>query len=169
MDRRGGVQLRHELVGDDVQHLLQLGHILLGEALLHPAEHRVQIALADVVVVDILLGHRQVVLPLVVGGLLLGDIALLDQTVDLIGCVGGRDVEKAGKLIDGGMAQGIDDLHAEGLHRGEAGLPVLEAGEHRAVEVKLEFRIHAVKGFVQHDMSPVCAPVDRKLRACGST
>ena len=50
------VQLGHQLAADDGQHLFQLLHVLFGEALVHPLDHRAQVGVADVVVVDILLG-----------------------------------------------------------------------------------------------------------------
>ena len=50
----GGVfhrALRHQLVGDDVEHPLQLGHLLRGEARLNPAHDLGEVLVADVVVV----------------------------------------------------------------------------------------------------------------------
>ena len=52
--------------------------------------HRAQIAVADVVVVNVLLGDHQMVLPLVLLRLFLAHIAFLDQIVDLICGVGGE-------------------------------------------------------------------------------
>lgn len=91
---RGEGNLRHQLVADNGQHLLQLGAVGRGEALGDAAHHLVHIVVVDIVVVNILLGGAQVVLPLVVLGLKLLHIALFDQAVDLIGGIGGRDLHK---------------------------------------------------------------------------
>ena len=50
------VQLRHQLIADHREHLLQLVHVLFREALAHPLDHGAQIGIADVVVVDIQTG-----------------------------------------------------------------------------------------------------------------
>ena len=142
LSRRVGfrnLNLRHELGGDDAQHLVQPLHVLRGKAVLNAVHDRVQVAVIDVVVVDIFLGHRQVVLPLVLGRALLADVAFLNEAVDLIGRVGGRDMHKPGEFVDGGPPQGQDNLHAEPLYRGEAGFLALKAGEHRLIKVQLKF------------------------------
>ena len=46
-------------------------------------------------------------------------------------------------------------LHAEGLHRGEAGFPVLKAPENLLIKMQLEFCIHLVKCLFQHDRAPL--------------
>ena len=133
-----------------MEDLLQPGHVLGGEPLFDAVHHRGEVLVADVVVVVVLLGDAQVKLPLVVVGLLPGEVALFHEAVDLVGGVGRGDVDEVGKLVDGGLVERLDDLHAEGLHRGEAGLPVPDAAEHLLVEVQLEFGIHVGKFHVQH-------------------
>ena len=100
------IQFGHQLIRDDVEHLFQLLYILGRKALFDPVHDGGEIAVAHIVVVDILLRYRQMILPLVIGRLLLGNVALLDEAVDLIGGIGRRDVYKAGELSDGGVSQG---------------------------------------------------------------
>ena len=64
------IQLRHQLVADDRQHLLQLVHILGGETVPHALHHGVQVRVADVVIFDILLGRAEVVFAPILGCLL---------------------------------------------------------------------------------------------------
>ena len=144
------VQLGHQLVADDGQHLFQLLHVLFGEALVHPLDHRAQVGVADVVVVDILLGGPQVILPAVGGGLDLFHIALAHQRADLIRRVGGGDLHHPGKLRNGGLPHGHDALHAKGFHRGQGRLTGGKALEHVLVEMELELGIDIVECFFQH-------------------
>ena len=144
------VQLGHQLVADDGQHLFQLLHVLFGEALVHPLDHRAQVGVADVVVVDILLGGAQVILPAVGGGLDLFHIALAHQRADLIRRVGGGDLHHPGKLRNGGLPHGHNALHAKGLHRGQGRLTGGKALEHVLVEMELELGIDIVECFFQH-------------------
>ena len=144
------VQLGHQLVADDGQHLFQLLHVLFGEALVHPLDHRAQVGVADVVVVDILLGGPQVILPAVGGGLDLFHIALAHQRADLIRRVGGGDLHHPGKLRNGGLPHGHNTLHAKGFHRGQGRLTGGKALEHVLVEMELELGIDIVECFFQH-------------------
>ena len=144
------VQLGHQLVADDGQHLFQLLHVLFGEALVHPLDHRAQVGVADVVVVDILLGGPQVILPAVGGGLDLFHIALAHQRADLIRRVGGGDLHHPGKLRNGGLPHGHNALHAKGFHRGQGRLTGGKALEHVLVEMELELGIDIVECFFQH-------------------
>ena len=109
-----------------------------------------QVRVADVVVVDILLGGAQMVLPPVGGGLDLFHIALFHQTTDLVRRIGGGDLHHAGKLRNGGLAHRHDALHAEGLHRGQGSLTGGKALEHVLIKMKLEFGIDVLKSFFQH-------------------
>ena len=84
------IQFGHQLIRDDVEHLFQLLYILGRKALFDPVHDGGEIAVAHIVVVDILLRYRQMILPLVIGRLLLGNVALLDEAVDLIGGIGGE-------------------------------------------------------------------------------
>ena len=151
--------LGHQLPGDDLQHPLQLGHVLRGKAGPDTAHDSVEIMIADVVIIQILLGRHQVVLPLILLGLPLFYIPLLDQAVDLVGRVGGRDAHEIRKLVHRGLPQGQDDLHAEGLHCGQRGLPPLETPEHRPVKMQLEFGVHLVKILLQQDGPLLFSPV----------
>ena len=144
------VQLGHQLVADDGQHLFQLLHVLFGEALVHPLDHRAQVGVADVVVVDILLGGPQVIFPAVGGGLDLFHIALAHQRADLIRRVGGGDLHHPGKLRNGGLPHGHNALHAKGFHRGQGRLTGGKALEHVLVEMELELGIDIVECFFQH-------------------
>ena len=144
------VQLGHQLVADDGQHLFQLLHVLFGEALVHPLDHCAQVGVADVVVVDILLGGPQVILPAVGGGLDLFHIALAHQRADLIRRVGGGDLHHPGKLRNGGLPHGHNALHAKGFHRGQGRLTGGKALEHVLVEMELELGIDIVECFFQH-------------------
>ena len=144
------VQLGHQLVADDGQHLFQLLHVLFGEALVHPLDHRAQVGVADVVVVDILLGGPQVILPAVGGGLDLFHIAFAHQRADLIRRVGGGDLHHPGKLRNGGLPHGHNALHAKGFHRGQGRLTGGKALEHVLVEMELELGIDIVECFFQH-------------------
>ncbi len=106
------------------------------------------------------------ILPPVLRGLMLSDVSLFHQTVDLIGGVGRRDLHKGGKFIHRGTAKGHNGLHAEGLHSGETGLPVLKAAKDLLIKMQpvlkaakdllikmqLEFRIHVKKSLFQHGM-----------------
>ena len=148
------LQLRHQLIVDDDQHFLQLFHILGGEALAHPLDDGVQVGIADAVVVDILLGGAQVVLPAVGGGLDLFHIAFADQAADLIGGVGRRDLHHAGKLGNGGLAHRHDALHAEGFNGGQRGLTRGEPMEHLLIKVQLELGVDGLKRVFQHGLSP---------------
>lgn len=105
-----------------------------------------------------LLGGPQVILPPVAGGLDLLHIPLSDQAVHLIGGVGGREIGEGGELVDGGLVQRPDDLHAEGLHRRQAGLPGLEPGEDGLIKMQLEFGIDPVKAILQHPLLPLPIP-----------
>src|SRR5699024_1538858 len=110
----------------------------------------VYIVVADVVILLVLLGHLQVVLSLVMLRLGLLDIALADETVDLISLIGGSNAHEGGKLVDGGGHKGLDCLHSEGTDSGQAGLPVLEPLEDLLIKVKFKFRIHYLKFLFQH-------------------
>ncbi len=125
----GDVHLRHQLPADDGEHLLQLGAVLLGKAPGGPVQDLPHVGGGDIVVVDVLLRDLQMILPPVLRGLMLSDVSLFHQTVDLIGGVGRRDLHKGGKFIHRGTAKGHNGLHAEGLHSGETGLPVLKAAK----------------------------------------
>ena len=109
-----------------------------------------QIRVADVVVVDILLGGAQMVLPPVGGGLDLFHIALFHQTADLIRRIGGGDLHHAGKLRNGGLAHRHDALHAEGLHRGQRGFAGGKTLKNILVEMQLEFGVYVLKCLFQH-------------------
>ena len=109
----GHIQLRHQLIADDGEHLLQLVHVLFREALAHPLDHGAQVGVADVVVVDILLGGAQVVLAPVHGGLDLFHIALFDQTADLVGRIGGGDLHHAGDGMGTDLLYHFDNAQIE--------------------------------------------------------
>ena len=149
----GNLDLRHQFPADNRDHLLQLGAVLGREPMPDAVHNLRDIGGADVVIVDILLGDLQVILPPVLGGLNLADIPLLDQAVNLIGRIWRRNAHKGSKLVDGGTAQGLDSLHGEGLHRGQTGLPVLKAPKDLLVKMELEFGIHVKKSLVQHNIA----------------
>ena len=48
----------------------------------------------------------------------------------------------------------MDGLHAEGLHRGQAGLPALKTLKNLLIKMKLEFGIHDFKFLFQHAGAP---------------
>ena len=146
------VQLGHQLVADDGQHLFQLLHVLFGEALVHPLDHRAQVGVADVVVVDILLRGPQVILPAVGGGLDLFHIALAHQRADLIRRVGGGDLHHPGKLRNGGLPMAIMPSMQKRFHRGQGRLTGGKALEHVLVEMELELGIDIVECFFQHEL-----------------
>ena len=53
------IQLRHQLGADDREHLLHLVAVLSREALAHTLDDRVQVRIADAVVIDVFLGGAQ--------------------------------------------------------------------------------------------------------------
>ena len=79
----GNLDLGHQFPADNRGHLLQLGAVLGREPMPDAVHNLRDIGGADVVIVDILLGDLQVILPPVLGGLNLADIPLLDQAVNL--------------------------------------------------------------------------------------
>lgn len=144
------VQFRHQLGAHNGKHLLQLCAFRGGKALPGTLHYGVQVRVTDVVVIDILLGGAQMVLPPVGGGLDLFHIALFHQTADLIRRIGGGDLHHAGKLRDGGLAHRHDALHAEGLHRGQGSLTGGKTLEHVLIKMQLEFGVDVLKSFFQH-------------------
>ena len=74
---------------------------------------QVQIGIADVIVINVLLGRAQAVFPLVGGGLDALYIAFFDQRVDFIGGVGGRKIHHVAELRNRRFAQCHDDFHAQ--------------------------------------------------------
>ena len=143
--RVGDRDLRHQFLTDDVQHFFQLCTVLRGKPLCNALHDHAPLSGADVIVIDILLGHFQMECPPVCLGLNTVDVALFREAVDLISGVGGRDAHEGGKFIDRGSAQGQDGLHAEGLYRGEACLPGLEALEDLFVKMQLKLGIYVKK------------------------
>ena len=144
------IQLRHQLGADDREHLLHLVAVLSREALAHTLDDRVQVGIADAVVIDVFLGGAQEVFAAVGGGLDLLHIALFDEAADFIGRVGGGDAHHAGKLCNGGLPHRHDALHAEGLHRGQRGFAGGKALKYILIKMQLEFCIDVLKDFFQH-------------------
>ena len=52
----GQLDLRHQLVGDDLQHFFQFSQVIGAEALFSALHDQVQVGIADVVVINVLLG-----------------------------------------------------------------------------------------------------------------
>ena len=73
------LNLRHQLIGDDLQHFLQFRQIIGTEALFRALHDKVQVGITDVIVINVLLGRAQAVFPLVDGGLDALYIAFFDQ------------------------------------------------------------------------------------------
>ena len=146
----GQVQFRHQLVAHDGEHLFQLCAVLRGETLAGALHYGVQVGIADVVVIDILLGGTQVVFAPVGGGLDLFHIAFFHQTADLIRRIGGGDLHHARKLRNGGLAHGHDAFHAEGFHRGQGRFPGGKTLKNVLVKMQLEFGVYVLKCLFQH-------------------
>ena len=107
-----------------------------GEKRLRTPFHDLQhIAVSDVVILQILFRHPQVILPAVVFAAHLFQISLPDQAGHLVGRIGRRDPGKGCKFIDRRLPQRLDGFHAVGFHRGQAGLPVLKLAED--LEIKM--------------------------------
>src|SRR5699024_10437913 len=85
----GEVDLRHQLLADDGQHLLQLVALLGAKALFDALHDLSNVVGADIAVIPVFLGHLQVIFPLILLRLHLGQVPLAHQTVDLIGRIGG--------------------------------------------------------------------------------
>ena len=88
----GQMDFRHQLVGDDLQHFFQFSQIIGAEALFSALHDQVQVGIADVVVINVLLGWAQAVFAFVGSRPDALDIAFFNQRVDLIGSVGGGKV-----------------------------------------------------------------------------
>ena len=68
--------------------------------------------------------------------------------------MGGEIRMKVANSLTVGVPRAWMALHAEGLHRGQTGLPALKALEDLLVKMQLEFGIHVKKSVFQHDMQP---------------
>lgn len=86
----GDRDLRHQFLTDDVQHFFQLCTVLRGKPLCNALHDHAPVSGADVIVIDILLGHFQMEFPPVCLGLNTVDVALFHEAVDLISGVGGE-------------------------------------------------------------------------------
>src|SRR5699024_796267 len=81
-------------------------------------------------------------------------IALADQTVDFIGCVGGRDVHELGELVDRRGSQCADGLRCKDFRRGQTGLLVLKPREQLMVKAEGEFPVCCLDNLFQHSAPP---------------
>ena len=88
-------------------------------------------------------------------GILPLDVALFDQTVDLVGRVGLGDVEEIGELADRRLVKQIDDLQRERLHRAERTVSLPDLFEDAAEEDQLELLIDLCKILFQHSKYPL--------------
>ena len=98
-----------------------------------------QVRIADVIVINVLLGRPQAVFPLIGGGLDALHIAFFDQGVDLISCVGGGKIHHVAELRNRGFPQCHDDFHAERFYRRQRGFTVFKTVEDLFIKMQLEF------------------------------
>jgi hypothetical protein len=118
-----------------------------------------QIGTADIVILDIFLSGSQMVFPAVIGGLYLLHISLLNQIVDFIGGVWGRNPDKGCKFIYGGLLQRQNDFHTKGLHRSQTGLPVLKGGKYLPVKMELKLAVYVSEAVLQHRSPPLFSSI----------
>ena len=73
------LNFRHQFIGYDLQHFFQLGQVIGAEPLFGTLHDQMQVRIADVIVINVLLGRPQAVFPLIGGGLDALHIAFFDQ------------------------------------------------------------------------------------------
>lgn len=142
--------LGHELGGDYLQHPIQIFQILIIKALLYPLYNLHLIAAHEPGIAMVFLRKDQMIFPPVGLGVLPFQIALLYQTVHLIGGIGLGYVEKIRKLTHRGLGEHIDDLQGKGLHGRERALPLPHQLENTAVKPELELVVYFHKTFIYH-------------------
>ena len=150
----GQLNLRHQLVGDDLQHFFQFSQVIGAEALFSALHDQVQVGIADVVVINVLLGWAQAVFAFVGSRPDALDLAFFNQRVDLIGSVGGGKVHHVAELRDRRFAQCHDNFHAERFYSRQRSFAVLESAEDLLIEMQLEFGIYLSECLVQHGENP---------------
>ena len=137
-----------------MQHFLQLCQIICVEPVFGAPHDEMQIRIADIIVIQILLGRAQTVFPLVGGGLDTLHIAFFDQRVDFIRRVGGGKVHHMAELRDRRLAQRHNDLHAKGFRRRQGSFAVLKTAENLLIEMQLEFCVYLSERLIQHGENP---------------
>ena len=78
------LNFRHQFIGYDLQHFFQLGQVIGAEPLFGTLHDQMQVRIADVIVINVLLGRPQAVFPLIGGRLDALQIPFFDQGLDLI-------------------------------------------------------------------------------------
>ncbi len=59
-------------------------------------------------------------------------------------------VQKIRKLADRRLAQHVDDLEGEGLHRGQGAVPFPHQLEHAAIKLELKLIVYFAEVFFKH-------------------
>ena len=148
------LNFRHQFIGYDLQHFFQLGQVIGAEPLFGTLHNQMQVRIADVIVINVLLGRPQAVFPLIGGGLDALHIAFFDQGVDLLSCVGGGKIHHVAELRNRGFPQCHDDFHAERFYRRQRGFTVFKTVEDLFIKMQLEFCVYLPKCLIQHGENP---------------
>ena len=145
--------LGHELFGDDLQHFIGPVNDVGREALFHSLHHDLLVGGEKTDVIIILFREHKVIFAPVGRGIFPFQIPFSDKTVDLIGGVGLGDIQKLGKLTDGGAVQHLDDFERKSLHGRQRPVSLPYQLKNLAVKLELEFIVYFFKVFVQHRCS----------------